>query len=145
MSTNVKVVKVGYFLKNDTTDKTRAPSASEMNHLIANELQSLLTMYSDSFTIRKEGAKDGEFVLEFRFSGDDDEVLQDFLLDPDDDGNYAVGDWGWHATLKRPAQIKRAKSPQSPRRKLSPSPKRHPQRCPNGYRRNRATGKCLKH
>ena len=122
---------MAYYLRNDDTGAKRAPSSSEIDRLIRGDLKPMLNVYASRSSIEKVGVFVGYYLLRVQFKEHDDKLVHDLLSNPDDDGNFYIGKFGWHAKVfaAMPASTKR----------LSPK------RCPNGYRRSKKTGHCEKY
>jgi len=128
----METVVVGYYLRNDKTKKRRVPTSSEMNVLIK-DLKDMLKIYASKYSIEKLGVeRNGSYLLKVQFKDRGDNLILDFLYEPDDDGNYYIGDYGWQAEKK---------SFRVPTAKASASPKR----CKAGSRRSTVTGLCEKY
>ena len=131
---------IGYFLKDGS--KKRAPTLTEMNYLIKNEVSPTLKMYTTGGSIKKLGVFNGVFVLNIEYKVDKDGIIKDLLETPDDDGHYYIGKWGWYA--KTVSVTKKTQMKKTPLRK-SPTNKSANKKCPNGSRRNKTNGQCVKY
>jgi hypothetical protein len=106
-----------------------------MNKFIKDELSSELKTYTEGGSISKLGVVGGKYVIKVSYDVDYNDIIEDIMLNPDDDGNHYVGKWGWFAT--KMGAMKTKKSPIKSKSKSSPT------RCPKGSRRDKKKGKCI--
>jgi hypothetical protein len=102
----------------------------------------MLAMYATSYSIAIEEKANEQLVARFSFTSHDDEhaeLIKDMLLDPDDDGNYYVSDFGWRARLYNGVRPRRSPTSKSRSSKSRSSKSRSPTRRSPTRRSSRLT------
>jgi hypothetical protein len=97
----MKSVAILYGLKNFDTGETREPTLDQIRKIVRAEVNPILRAYATSGKATVETLGGRKIVLISYLKAD--EILMNLLLDPDDDGNYEVGNFFWTAKVVNPS------------------------------------------